>query len=588
MISLLVCFLFYVVYLYIGCIREQTLFELAEERGVSLSSRLFLHNNNNNNSNSTHDNNSTNNNKDDDNNPPNYSSNSSSNETEIENDANDAKALPQPQPCPHMYNVAPRSLQDCFEMFAEIPKAVNDLPALERITWEALQDFATHHVTYLELRTTPKCLLVRHGQLEPRIADKRTYLQTVLQVMHQFQQQEEGRYQQELNLVHSNINNNHKTQVDPQSTQTEETKTDRHTFLVRLPLICRLIVAVDRGKSLEEATENINLALELAAAGAATNDNNNTTTTDPLSSSLIVGVDLGGNPTKHDFSMFRPLFEKVRQPQQHNGRRLGITLHCAEIPCADKDETKQGNTNPSAMKQNSKNINDTCTTMPPSSSLQRARQEAKEMLEFRPDRLGHALLLPSDLKENLMQHPICVETCPTSNLLTLELAHHPSPSSSSQLDSANNPTTTATKEGGDERKHGLQRGLSFLVQALRQHHPTLSEWMAATACTLRSSSSSSNMPKTKTPTAAASVPGGVDTGASATCDGLGFPLAICTDDPGVFGTNATQELVLLQNAFHLNSHELQFLILQSINHAFCTESTKQLLRQRLTEWQQQQ
>jgi hypothetical protein len=34
-------------------------------------------------------------------------------------------------------------------MFAEIPKCVNDLAALERITAEALEDFALHHMSYI-------------------------------------------------------------------------------------------------------------------------------------------------------------------------------------------------------------------------------------------------------------------------------------------------------------------------------------------------------------------------------------------------------------------------------------------------------
>ena len=64
-----------------GCIRETTLFELAAERCVQLSSHHF--------------------------------------------------ATPDKHPLQdhHMYNVLPRSLEDCFDMFAEIPACINDLAA---------------------------------------------------------------------------------------------------------------------------------------------------------------------------------------------------------------------------------------------------------------------------------------------------------------------------------------------------------------------------------------------------------------------------------------------------------------------------
>jgi adenosine deaminase len=89
-----------------GCSRESTLFELAAERNVTLSNHHFCQSNT-------------------------FSYPGS------------------------MYNIRPRSLQDCFNMFAEIPKCVNDLVSLRRITREALDDFAFHHVVYLELRSTP-------------------------------------------------------------------------------------------------------------------------------------------------------------------------------------------------------------------------------------------------------------------------------------------------------------------------------------------------------------------------------------------------------------------------------------------------
>ena len=63
---------------------------------------------------------------------------------------------------PRFWNTRPRNLQDCFEVFEYIPKCVDDLVALRRITEEVLMDAAEDGVVYIELRTGPKCLLRRH------------------------------------------------------------------------------------------------------------------------------------------------------------------------------------------------------------------------------------------------------------------------------------------------------------------------------------------------------------------------------------------------------------------------------------------
>jgi adenosine deaminase len=54
--------------------------------------------------------------------------------------------------------------------------------------------------------------------------------------------------------------------------------------------------------------------------------------------------------------------------------------------------------------------------------LSKAYEEALAILRFRPDRLGHALLLPGSLQSILDESHIPIETCPTSNIMTLELA----------------------------------------------------------------------------------------------------------------------------------------------------------------------
>jgi adenosine deaminase len=118
-------------------------------------------------------------------------------------------------------------------MFAKIPACVNDFPALQRITRVALEDFAANHVVYLELRSTPKRLLQSHS--------------------------------------------------DP---------THHHggtcEKLPRLPMVCRFIVSVDRSQSLEDAQENVNLALAFLKWPGL----------------IVAGVELCGNPTKQDFCNF--------------------------------------------------------------------------------------------------------------------------------------------------------------------------------------------------------------------------------------------------------------------------------------------
>lgn len=348
-----------------GCIREATLFELAAERSVELSSHHF------------------------------GPSSASSNED------------------PFMYNVRPRSLKDCFDMFAEIPKCVDDLPALERIVGETLVDFAEQETVYLELRSTPK-RLYRSTKDKSTTADKQVYIETMLAIMKDFEEQERLRFA-----------------ANPSG---------------RLPMHVRFICAIDRSLSMEQAEENIDLAIRMAQQ-----------------EKRIVGVDLGGNPTKGDFRIMWSLFTRARVAG------LKVTLHCAEIACDDGDPF----------------------------------DEASAMLEFKPDRLGHALLLPDKLRQRLRQLNIPVETCPTSNVMTLELAH---------------------------------RASGHLVDGLSQH-PQLEHWLD-----------------------------------------WNHPLAIGTDDPGVFDTTPSQELYLLGKAFGVSRATLATIVVNSIDHAFCQEETKRTIK----------
>jgi hypothetical protein len=86
-----------------------------------------------------------------------------------------------------------------------------------------------HHVIYLEVRSTPKRLLVQHqpDNSNNNVATKRDYVDTVLSVLHEFQQQDEDRYQREI----KEYNNHHNSKEQQQ--------------LPRLPMTCRVIISVD-------------------------------------------------------------------------------------------------------------------------------------------------------------------------------------------------------------------------------------------------------------------------------------------------------------------------------------------------------
>jgi adenosine deaminase len=387
-----------------GCVRESTLLELACERGVALCPRLFP------------------------------SPTKTSGESASTTPAALSSSLEEEQH-PSFYHRRPRSLQDCFDVFAEIPKVVDDLKSLRRIALEALHDFRNEGTVYLELRTTPKVLFkVRPAgegtQVDDerrRFASKREYLETVIDAIREFE-----RTQRETSTPGRN---------------------NSSSFLRG-----RVIVAVDRARSLEDARENVELAMEMKKGG------------NPETCEYVVGIDVGGNPARGDLRTLFPLLHRAREEAG-----LFVTIHCAEIRCGGDDD--------SICKDSSYN--------PLTDSERVARAEAEAILlheVFVPDRLGHALLLPPSLQTQLLLRKIPVETCPTSNVMTLELASSTSSAVSHRPDN-DGATSVAHREGLEE---GMRR------------HPQLSGWLRHD-----------------------------------------HPIAICTDDPGVFGTNLTREWELV-------------------------------------------
>jgi adenosine deaminase len=280
-------------------------------------------------------------------------------------------------------NMKPRSLKDCFAIFDILPQCVNDLPSLRRIMREMLEDASLDNVIYLEVRTGPKILLIDHHQQQQQQQEqyctKKEYVQAILDVMQDFETSDRSRYDEAVTSMNNNNDCN-----------------------IRLPMIPRLLISIDRSGTIEQAMENVQLAIEMSQ-----------------SSKYIVGVELGGNPTRNNFTMFVPVFATARKAG------LPISIHCGEVPMAEDDET-------------TKNHNEHV-----------AYQEAMSIIQFKPERLGHALLLSNSLMEQLMKDPIHIECCPTSNVMTLGL--------------------TTTNELAAGRRGNLLDGI--------KHHPQLRQWI---------------------------------------------------------------------------------------------------------------
>ena len=120
-----------------------------------------------------------------------------------------------------------------------------------------------------------------------------------------------------------------------------------------------LILSIDRRNSPAEAMEVVDLAIQYQSKG-------------------VVGVDLCGDPSKGDVSIFKEAFQKAKS------HGLKITLHFAEIPA--------------------------------SSSL----QELETLLAFKPDRLGHVIHVPADddgrIRNTIIAEKIALELCVSCNV----------------------------------------------------------------------------------------------------------------------------------------------------------------------------
>ena len=118
----------------------------------------------------------------------------------------------------------------------------------------------------------------------------------------------------------------------------------------------RLLLSVDRGDTAAVAMEVVDLAIKYQPSG-------------------VVGVDLCGNPSKGDVSIFVNAFSKAKS------HGLGITLHFAEIPSSATEE------------------------------------EMRILLDMMPDRLGHVIHVPDHIKEEIVRRRLGLELCLSCNVL---------------------------------------------------------------------------------------------------------------------------------------------------------------------------
>ncbi|KAJ5247554.1 hypothetical protein N7468_002537 [Penicillium chermesinum] len=88
----------------------------------------------------------------------------------------------------------------------------------------------------------------------------------------------------------------------------------------------------------------------------------------------VVGVDLCGDPTKGDVTMYRDAFAHAK------AHGLGLTVHFAETPVSG------------------------------------TRRELDALLDFRPDRLGHVIHVPEDIKEEIVRLRLGLELCMSCNV----------------------------------------------------------------------------------------------------------------------------------------------------------------------------
>jgi adenosine deaminase len=213
-----------------------------------------------------------------------------------------------------------------FQIFNDyIYNLINDRESIAYATRSVVEDFQRDGVRYLELRTTP-----RH--IPNASISREEYVQIVLDALSQ----------------------HHEAQLASGVRDADSIEV-------------HLILSIDRTMSAVEADEIVSIAAKHARTSSPS--------TMQLEPPSVVAIDICGNPTKGDISIFTPSFLRAKT------LRLKTTVHFAEVPASS-------------------------TTA-----------ELKTLLSWSPDRLGHAINIPADLKAIIKERRLGLELCLSCNVL---------------------------------------------------------------------------------------------------------------------------------------------------------------------------
>ena len=214
-----------------------------------------------------------------------------------------------------------------FQIFNDyIYNLVNDRESIAYATRSVVEDFQHDGVRYLELRTTPRNI--------PNAGISRAeYVQIVLEA----------------------LTRNHKAQLASGANGAD---------LIEV----HLILCIDRTMSASEADEIVSIAAKHASAPSPLPKA-------PLELPRVLAIDLCGNPTKGDVSIFTPSFLRAKT------LGLNTTVHFAEVPASSTSA------------------------------------ELTTLLSWSPDRLGHAINIPADLKATIRERKLGLELCLSCNVL---------------------------------------------------------------------------------------------------------------------------------------------------------------------------
>jgi len=313
-----------------------------------------------------------------------------------------------------------RSLLQTFEIFGVIHRTVTTSELLNRIVLEMIEDNADDNVIYLEMRTTPRRLQ------DYQFAEGEAFTRTICPSPGQVKDLDEDGDGLDCAL------NNY--------VETVAHAVQAAAAVIEKKIHVRLIISVNRTSPIESVERIIRLALAWRRA-----------------SSLVVGLDVSGDPTKGDLFPILALLNKyIKGGFEQSAEMLKVCIHAGE-------------------------------------TMNVAETEA--VLDYRPERLGHLCVISEATRQRMLALKIPLELCPTSNALTLHLPD-----------------------------------LSY--------HPQIKFWLDND-----------------------------------------YPLAISTDDSGVFGVTLSDEFLLVAQTGNLTLHQSGKLVLQTFEFLFCDDSLKNQLRE---------